>query len=274
MQLFTDTSYELARRLTTRYSTSFGISSRLFARRIRPHIYAIYAYVRIADEIVDMYTGNDRQALLDSLENRVYQAIDRGYDPEPIIHAFATTARDYAIDASLIRPFFASMSMDVHPPTFNTSLYRRYIYGSADVIGLMCLKVFCDGNNTRYEELSRGAAALGSSYQKINFLRDIAGDHATGRWYFPESTFDDFDDDTKRHIIDDIRLDLELARKSINNLPRGSRLAVACSFTLYTALLKHLAMTPAATLKTQRLRVSSGHKFWLIITTIATRGKV
>lgn len=272
MELYTQVAYANAKQLTLRYSTSFGISSRLFPKDMQQHIYAIYGLVRIADEIVDTYKGSDSSSLLDTLEKDTYTSIKTGYSTNPIVHAFATTARTYGIGHDLIEPFFASMRMDLHPQTYMPQDYKRYIHGSAEVVGLMCLRVFCEGNDKQYEQLRDGAAALGSAYQKVNFLRDLAADYQElGRLYFPGKTYDTFSESDKKEIINDIAADFDAALPALYRLPTSSRKATLMSYVYYRELLKKLESTPAATIKTTRIRVPSQKKLLLLVRTVMKR---
>lgn len=271
MDLYTDTSYALSKQLTLRYSTSFGKSSLLFRSDIQPHIFAIYGLVRIADEIVDTYQGANRAELLSSLEAETYEAITHAYSPNPIVHAFALTAKKYGITDTLIRPFFESMRLDITPKKFTKKLYDTYVYGSAQVIGLMCLHVFVEGDAVRFSQLEPGALALGAAYQKVNFLRDIASDfNERGRVYFPGVSFETFNENDKQKILDDIRADFIAAQPGVAALPISARRAVALSFAYYSELLRILEKTPIETLKTTRVRVPAIKKLLLGIT--AKRG--
>lgn len=262
MELYTTVSYELSRHLTLRYSTSFGQSTKLFDKSIRAHIFAIYGLVRIADEIVDSYQGNDRESQLKKLEDDVDQAIRAGYSANPIVHCFALTVRKFKINQSYIRAFFASMELDLSPKKYTAALYKAYIYGSAEVIGLMCLAIFTSGDRQAFKRLEAGARALGAAYQKINFLRDIASDyHGRQRYYFPKGSFDTFDDNLKQAIIADIKNDLQIAKPSLRRLPANARRAVMLSYVYYGELLKKLAKTPAELLLIKRVRVSNFKKF-------------
>ncbi len=272
-KLYDQVAYENSKHLTLRYSTSFGISSRLLGKKIRPHIYAVYGLVRIADEIVDVYQGPDAAKMLDDLERATYAAIQSGYGANPIVHAYALTARRYGIGRELIAPFFSSMRMDVSPRSYSPEDYRAYIHGSAEVVGLMCLRVFCAGDSKQYDKLAEGAAALGAAYQKVNFLRDLAADYKElGRVYFPGITFDSFDDSVKQDIITDIKKDFALARQSLRQLPASSRLATTLSYVYYRELLKRLEATPAAVIKTTRVRVPPRRKISLMIWVLLGRG--
>lgn len=272
MDQFTAASYKASRVITDAYSTSFGLSIRLFQPALRPHIYAIYGLVRIADEIVDTYMGSDAGALLNDLESETYRALQTGYSVNPIVHAYITTARRYHIDKDLIEPFFTSMRMDLTPRTYDQASYDAYIYGSAEVVGLMCLKVFLD-DESAYAQLKAGAQALGSAYQKVNFLRDIAADvDGLGRWYFPSGSFASFDDTQKHVIVADIQAEFTAAKKALDKLPPSSRRAVLLSYKYYGKLLEKIRRTPAAQLKQTRIRLPDAQKIALL-TGVAVRGK-
>ncbi len=274
MELYDEVSRELSRTLTIRYSSSFSLSSRLFDKNIQPHIYAIYGLVRIADEIVDTYRGNNQAKLLDTLESETYRALTDGYSTNPIVHAFAKTAQQYGIEKSLIAPFFASMRMDIGN-AYTADDYEAYIYGSAEVIGLMCLKVFCDGDTSLYKETERGARALGAAYQKINFLRDLADDYERlGRAYFPNISIDDFQNTDRDSIIADIKNDLLNAKTAIQILPKSTRRAVAASYTMYMALTKKLSATPAEEILKSRIRITSSVKVYLAIRSLVSGGRL
>lgn len=267
MDLYTSVSQQLAKQLTTRYSSSFSASSLLFSKQIRNHIYAIYGLVRIADEIVDTYQGDNQLQLLDDLEADTYRAMQCGYSVNPIVHAFAVTATTYNIEPALIKPFFDSMRSDISPPiAFSQSQYEHYIYGSAEVVGLMCLRVFTLGDSTLYEQLQTGAQKLGSAYQKANFLRDFASDyHDLHRVYFPGVSFETFNEDDKQAIVDDIKADFAVAKPTIVKLPKGAQKAVRASYDVYYELLIKLEQTPAASIKQSRVRVPNWRKSVLIL---------
>lgn len=264
MGLYDATSLEASKLFTKRYSTSFSMSTNLFDDTLRPHIYAIYGLVRIADEIVDTYRGEDASELLERLEQDVYQGIERGYDTNPIVHAFSLTAREYDISKNLIAPFFESMAMDLRPVEYTQERYDTYIYGSAEIVGLMCLRVFCKGDDERYESLMEGAKYLGSAYQKVNFLRDIAADYTDlGRLYFPGIAYDTFSEADKEAIVQDIEHEFAAADAYIAKLPDSCQRAVRLSRLYYGELLKEIKQTPADILKTKRIRVADGRKVWL-----------
>ncbi len=268
MEDYNSFSYRASRSLTLAYSTSFGMSSRLFAPELRRHIYAIYGMVRVADEIVDTYEGSDKLALLSEFELATYAAMKRGYSTNPILHAFAKTSKKYGITKTIVTPFFKSMKLDLKPQHYDQQLYKTYIYGSAEVIGLMCLRVFCDNDSRAYASLEAGARALGAAYQKINFLRDFASDYQKlGRTYFPKTSFDTFTDSHKNAITKDIRRDINNATTSLVRLPKSSRVAVLTSLSYYSKLLERLEQTPASSIKRKRIRINNIHKSLLFATT-------
>jgi len=272
MELYTKTSYKLARTVTLDYSTSFSKSSQLFSADIRDHIYAIYGLVRVADEIVDTYKGKDMAQILKDLETETLQSLKTGFSPNPLVHAFVTTAKRFNIGSDLIKPFFKSMDMDIESKTYTPKLYADYIYGSAEVIGLMCLKVFCD-DEKQYKKLEPGARALGAAYQKVNFLRDIKADYdERGRVYFPDVTYETFDDHHKEAIVKDIKKDFKKAQVAVAELPANSRQAVALSFAYYSELLNKLEQTSAEKIKAGRIRVNNTKKLQLLVKTRLKKG--
>ena len=237
----------------------------LFDPAIRPHIAAIYGLVRIADEIVDTYEGIDQQGLLTELEDETYHAIKRGYSVNPIVHAFALTAAQFNIDKSLIHPFFVSMHMDITPQIYDESLYKTYIIGSAEVVGLMCLKVFTH-DDSLYASLEPGARRLGAAYQKVNFLRDIKNDaEELNRWYFPIGSFATFDESIKQQLITDIEADFEAALPAAKQLPKNAQAAVMLSIRYYSALLEKLKATSAQELKRTRIRIPDSKKMRILL---------
>lgn len=266
MELYSSFSYRQSKLLTEAYSTSFSSSTRLFSANIRPHIYAIYGLVRIADEIVDTYQGADASSMLEQLRDETLSAIKRGYSANPLVHAFALTAARFDIGNDLIDPFFDSMAMDLIETTYTPELYERYIYGSAEVVGLMCLRVFVENNPEAYDNLAPGASALGAAYQKVNFLRDMTSDYTDrGRMYFPGVSYEDFDDKAKNSVIENIRQDFQLASAYINKLPASCRSAVATSYAYYSELLSLLEDAQVETIKSRRLRVSNWKKARLLL---------
>jgi 15-cis-phytoene synthase len=266
MDTYTRTAFATSRLFTERYSTSFAMASRMFGQEVRPHIYAIYGLTRVADEIVDTYRGTAAAQLLRDFQTETMTALHTGYSTNPIIHAFAVTAQTYAIDHVLLDPFFASMATDLDKTTFTQHEYEQYIHGSAEVVGLMCLKVFCGQDQSLYAQLKTPAARLGAAYQKVNFLRDVADDYTQlGRCYFPNTSFETFDDAAKQNIIADIEQDFAAALPAFKQLPRSARPAVVASYRYYSALLAKLNATPAVVMKQKRVRVSNVRKLMLAL---------
>ncbi len=265
-----------------RYSTSFGAAARLLDPASRRRIRSIYALVRVADEIVDGTAraaglGDDElRAVLDDLETETETALRRGYSANLVVHAFATTARDAGIDERLTRPFFASMRRDLDPAPMRVDEIGPYIHGSAEVVGLMCLAVFLmdePADAARRERLARGAVHLGAAFQKINVLRDLAVDwHELGRNYFPWIDPDGFTEADKARILDDIDRDLEIAGRSIRELPRRARTAVAAAHGLFAKLAARCRATPAERLIATRIRVPDGEKLVIAVRSAITAG--
>jgi 15-cis-phytoene synthase len=265
-----------------RYSTSFDAAARLLDPASRRSIRSIYALVRIADEIVDGTAreaglgGDELRGLLDGLEAETESALHRGYSTNLIVHAFAQTAGEAGIDTRLTRPFFASMRRDLDPTPFADAEIGRYIHGSAEAVGLMCLAVFLidePADAARRGRLEVGAAHLGAAFQKINFLRDLATDwYELGRNYFPWVDPDGFTEDDKARILDDIDRDLEIAGRSIRELPRRARAAVAAAHGLFSRLARRCRNTPAERLMATRIRVPDGEKLAIAVRSAITSG--
>lgn len=273
MDTYTDVSKQLSEVLTMKYSTSFGLSTRLFPADLRCAIYSVYGFVRIADEIVDTFDTPNRRELLDAFEVETYVAMQRRVSTNPIVHAFVIAAHEFGIDKTLIHPFFESMRMDLEPATYTRESYERYIYGSAEVVGLMCLKVFVRGDSSKYDELCEGASALGAAYQKVNFLRDMKDDfESRSRVYFPEVDYETFNDSNKQTIVGDIEHDFALAKEAIKRLPRDVQPAVMTSYRYYMALLDKLRAASAQDIQERRLRVPDAYKLWLFIKAYIMRG--
>lgn len=272
MDLYARTSALVSEIFTKHYSTSFSSASTLFDSSTRRHIYAIYGLVRIADEIVDTYTGDDQAKLLNDFEQETYAALIRGFSTNPLVQAFVDTARAHDINKVLLKPFFDSMRMDISAQTHRLESYRAYIYGSAEVVGLMCLKVFCKDNPKQFKALAAGAQRLGAAYQKVNFLRDVAADYQNlGRFYFPDLTFETLDETAKCRIIADIKEDFAAAEPYIAALPRRAQKAVRLSYEYYNALLIELDKTPIEDIKQSRIRVPGHKKLQLLL--LAKSGK-
>jgi phytoene/squalene synthetase len=254
------------------YSTSFGVASRLLAQPVRTQVRNIYALVRIADEIVDdpqiAVSRAERAELLDRLEEDTARALQQGHSSNLVVHAFATTARACGIGMDLVAPFFASMRTDLHVTEHDAASLERYVYGSAEVVGLMCLRAFVtapDAGPAAYDELASGARRLGAAFQKVNFLRDLAEDHDDlGRTYFPGLRPDGFTDRERDLILDDIDADLDAAARVVPLLPASSRRAVAAAHALFAELAGRLRATPAEQIRRERVSVPSAVKMRLL----------
>jgi phytoene synthase len=269
-RLYDRVAEETARVVIRRYSSSFGLASRLLEPRVRQHVENIYALVRLADEIVDGEAGaagltiDDAGRLLDDLERETAFAMERGYSTNLIVHAFGITARETGFDRRLTEPFFDSMRSDLTETERDRASFDRYVYGSAEVVGLMCLRAFLQGTDhtsAELAELETGARALGAAFQKVNFLRDLASDfHDLGRSYFPGVRLDSFSEADKNRLLDDIDADLRVSAKVIPKLPAGSRRAVSLAQSLFADLASRLRATPAARIVTARVRVPASTK--------------
>lgn len=265
LDLYTRTARQMSRRMIGAYSTSFGLASALLPRRIRTGIADVYALVRVADEIVDgpaaeAGIGLERvRALLDGLERETLEAIDSGFSANLVVHAFAVTARETGIDALLVRPFFESMRMDIADALrLDDVSYRRYIHGSAEVVGEMCLRVFLQETDDSVidEDLEEGARRLGSAFQKVNFLRDLADDAVRlQRVYIPGLDPRTFSDEDKNAVVDEIAQDLAVARVAITRLPPRSRRATAAAAMLFERLNDRLRKMPATQMRGARASV-------------------
>jgi phytoene synthase len=257
------------------YSTSFGLAARLLNPRVRDEVRTVYALVRIADEIVDgaaSEAGIDldgQRQLLDDLERETERAMTRGFSTNLVVHAFATTARRVGIDASLTRPFFASMRRDLDPAPFTAAGVAEYIYGSAEVVGLMCLRSFLRDSPRTPDQLAvleHGARSLGAAFQKVNFLRDLAADRdALGRNYFPGVDLSRLTDTQKDLLLDDMDADLAAAERVLPMLPPGSRRAVTAAHRLFARLAAKLRQTPATELMSTRVRVPDPEKLMIAL---------
>ncbi len=263
-------SRESSKMTTTTYSTSFSLGIRFFDRKFHDPIYAIYGFVRFADEIVDSFHGFDKPALLQRFTNDTYQAIEECISLNPILNNFQATVNKYKIDRELIELFLRSMEMDLTKKQYQTTEeYKEYILGSADVVGLMCLRVFCEGNEEKYQALKPRAMRLGSAFQKINFLRDLKADHyGLGRTYFPGVNMKEFDDKEKKKIEDDIQKDFDEALIGIRQLPKGAKFGVYVAYVYFYALLKKIRKLPAETVLNMRVRISDTRKYQLLLTSL------
>jgi 15-cis-phytoene synthase len=256
------------------YSTSFGWACRLLAEPVRSDVRSIYALVRVADEIVDdpdpVLTPALRRVLLDGLEEETLRALESGRSANLVVHAFAGVARHHGLDESLVRPFFASMRADLTRSTHTGQSLADYVYGSAEVVGLMCLKVFTGGDPSVYGRLAPAARSLGSAFQKVNFLRDLADDHdVLGRTYFPGLDLEQFSDAHRDELLDGIDADLAVAAAAIPELPAASRKAVQAAHGFFTALSRRLRRTPAVEIRRRRVRVPDREKAMILVRSLA-----
>lgn len=272
MNLFDATCFECSKVITNKYSTSFSAGIKAFDKRFRYPVYAIYGFVRYADEIVDTFYGHNQRELIDEFQEETFKAIDRGISTNPVLQSFQQVVNQYGIDRELIEAFLHSMRMDLDETEYNDDGYKTYIYGSAEVVGLMCLRIFCENNSELYDRLVPKARSLGSAFQKINFLRDIKSDYEDrGRTYFPEVDFKQFTEEDKRQIEIDIKKDFDDALQGIKLLPKGSRLGVYVAYIYYLQLFKKIRATPASTIVDKRIRVSDTQKLGLYMKAVVHR---
>lgn len=266
MDKYNNICRECSSLITQRYSTSFSLGIRVFDKEYRGPIYAIYGFVRFADEIVDTFHDFPKAELLQRFREDTYRAIKEGISLNPVLHAFQETVNRYNIEKELIDAFLDSMEMDLHFQTYGDHLYKQYIYGSAEVVGLMCLRVFCNGDEQAYQSLKAPARSLGSAFQKINFLRDMGSDfQERGRVYFPGVDFTSFTEEDKTQIEADIKKDFDDAYAGIIQLPRGVRLGVYLAYRYYTKLFQKIKRAPARRVTTERIRVHDGRKVMLLL---------
>ena len=265
VQLFHTTSESCSRIVTKRYSTSFSSAIRLLHRDLRTPIFNIYGFVRFADEIVDTFHDYDKPKLLEQFKIETYDSIKRGISLNPILNSFQRTVNEYNIDLNLVDAFFHSMEMDLAKKCYDCQGYKDYVYGSAEVVGLMCLYVFCEGNKNLYDKLENSARSLGAAFQKVNFLRDIKADYlGLSRVYFPGCDFSNFTDADKRRIEEDIQQDFRQAYHGILRLPLKARFGVYVAYKYYLSLFKKIRrLKPAKVLET-RIRIPNYHKAMII----------
>lgn len=253
-------------RMTKMYSTSFSAGVKLFDPEFREPICSIYGFVRLADEIVDTFFETDQEKMLLELERDTFDAIESGWSSNPVLQAFQLVVNTYNIPNDLVHSFLESMKMDLNLKSCDQSTYQKYIYGSAEVVGLMCLRVFLNGDNEKYNELSCSARKLGSAFQKINFLRDIKSDFKDrGRVYFPGIQMNNFSQAQKKAIEAEIRTELDEGLKGIQLLPGGVKTGVYLAYTYFDSLLKKMEKHTPEQIIQQRLRINNGYKFCLLI---------
>lgn len=265
MEEYNHISLRISRLATISYSTSFSMGVRLLQKPYRMPIYAIYGFVRFADEIVDTFHDHDQERMLTDFRSETFRAIEEGVSTNPILQSFQWVVNTYRIDHHLIEAFLESMEMDLTKKQHTQESFRTYVYGSAEVVGLMCLRVFYHDDDQGYESLIHPARKLGEAFQKINFLRDIHSDFAErGRFYFPNTDLSNLNDATKKEIEQDIQKDFDEAYLGIRKLNRPSRLGVLVSYTYYLKLFRKIKRTPAGRVFTRRYRISNLRKLLLL----------
>jgi phytoene/squalene synthetase len=266
VDLFHKTSSDCSKVVTLAYSTSFSSAIKLLHTDLQRPIFNIYGFVRLADEIVDTFHGHDKQALLQDFKRQTYDAIERGISLNPILNSFQKTVNQFGIDPNLIEAFFRSMESDLTEKDYDRQGYEEYIYGSAEVVGLMCLCIFCDGNKAGYENLKGGARSLGAAFQKVNFLRDMKADfNDLSRIYFPECNFHAFTEAQKRSIEQDIEADFNAAYQSILQLPIKARFGVYVAYKYYYSLFRKIRNTAPAHILNRRIRIPNYYKAYIVV---------
>lgn len=267
--LYDNLSGDVSRMTTRSYSTSFSLGIYFIHPKLRNAIYAIYGFVRIADEIVDSFEGYDKKRLLSKFREDTYEAIDQGISTNPILNSFQKVVHEYGIDHALIETFLRSMEMDLVRQEYNREKYDDYIFGSAEVVGLMCLYVFTENDRALYNELEPYAMKLGSAFQKVNFLRDMKDDYEVlGRTYFPNVNMQEFSNHTKKQIEKEIEADFAIALKGIKKLPRTCKGGVYLAYVYYESLLSKIRKVPATQILNKRIRINNGKKFSLMINSL------
>ena len=266
-ELFDKISLNASKHVTNEYSTSFSLGIKMLHQSIREPIYAVYGFVRLADEIVDSFHEFNKKELLDDFKKQTFHAIDVKISLNPILNSFQHAVNYYQIDKWLIDAFFDSMEMDLEDQQYNQETFDKYILGSAQVVGLMCLKIFCKGDSDQYESLRPGAMSLGSAFQKVNFLRDLKADKENlGRIYFPGMNNHEWTPELKEKIQADIKQDFIHALEAINRLPSNSKYGVYTAYRYYFKLFKKLENASFEELLTNRLRVPNYTKIRLLFT--------
>lgn len=285
LDLYSQAAQKSAREVIYSYSTSFGMATRLIDPSLRKHIESIYAMVRVADEIVDGSAAEaakiesklDPEREIENFERECFQAMQLGYSTNLVLHAFAITAREVGIKKDIVKPFFDSMKMDLTDTEHDEQSFKKYVYGSAEVVGLMCLRAFIHDREYTLEQhqiMNEGALALGSAFQKVNFLRDLSADFSKlGRSYFPDVNVGNFDEATKKRLVEDIESELDKARNAIPLLPKTAARAVKAACELFGSLNKKIAKTDSSELINTRISVSNGKKFLILANSYLGAGR-
>ncbi|MBK8658452.1 MAG: phytoene/squalene synthase family protein [Bacteroidetes bacterium] len=268
-QLFEKTSAASSKLITQAYSTSFSMGIKTLGKKYHEPIYGIYAMVRYADEIVDTFHDYDKKYLLDKFKRDTYEAIEQRISLNPVLYSFQKAVNDYQIPLHLVDAFFKSMEMDLYETAYGEEGYQEYIYGSAEVVGLMCLKVFANGDDALFERLKVPAKALGAAFQKVNFLRDMKSDYQErGRVYFPGIDFQNFEVQSKRKIEEEIAIDFQEAYRGILQLPMEARGGVLLAYKYYIKLFEKIEQVPVEKMKEARIRVPDIQKIVLLVQTL------
>lgn len=264
--IFDDISFECSKIVTQSYSTSFSLAAKMLSSSIRSDIYNIYGFVRCADEIVDAFHDYDKETLFNKFEKDLETSLKDKISLNPILNAFQHTYHKYKIPHHLVSSFMKSMRMDLNKSVYSTEAeFKEYIYGSADVVGLMCLRVFVKGDDDRYETLKDSAMALGSAFQKVNFLRDLKADYENlNRSYFPNTNLLELDEKSKLRIVEEIKADFKMGYDGIVQLPNEAKFGVYTAYKYYYKLLRKLQKTPSIDIKNARIRVPNYQKFGLL----------
>ena len=263
-KIYDDLAFKISKQTTNDYSTSFSLGIRFLAKEIRNSIYGIYGFVRIADEIVDSFHGYKQKEMLEDLKVETFKAIENKISTNPLLHSFQEVVNKYEVPHELIHQFLHSIEMDLEPQSYSQEKYEEYILGSAEVVGLMCLKVFVYGDKDKYRELKPFAMKLGSAFQKINFLRDLKDDYSIlGRSYFPQIDMNNFNQDTKKEIEADIELDFSIGYEGITRLPYTTRFGVYIAYIYYSGLLKKIKKLDANVILNKRVRIPNSKKYGL-----------
>jgi len=266
MDLFNTTTFKCSELITKHYSTSFSLGIRTLDKSLHRPIYAIYGFVRYADEIVDTFHDFDKKQLLADFKKDTYKAIQDKISLNPVLHSFQWVVNKFQLDYELIDAFLYSMEMDLYETNYDKDKYDKYIYGSAEVVGLMCLKVFCEGNETEYQRLKEPARKLGAAFQKVNFLRDMGSDYSDrGRVYFPHIDFTNFNQTQKRLIEDDIQRDFDEAYQGILQLPKTAQLGVYLAYAYYLKLFTRIKRTSTEKVLSQRIRIPDNSKLSILV---------
>ncbi|RKR81654.1 phytoene/squalene synthetase [Mucilaginibacter gracilis] len=266
MDLYTETCFKCSKVITHQYSTSFGMGIKAFDKGCQDAIYAIYGFVRYADEIVDTFHGHDKAKLIAGFRLETFIAIEQGISLNPVLQSFQYVVNKYRIEKDLIEAFLRSMEMDLEKTAYTETGYQEYIYGSAEVVGLMCLRVFCSNDDELYRKLLPGARSLGAAFQKVNFLRDVRSDfEERGRTYFPGVDFAGFTLRDKQLIEADIQQDFDNAITGIRGLPKAARLGVYVAYVYYLQLFKKIKGISPQVILQKRVRINDGYKMALYV---------